>query len=281
MIQLDNVTLRYPGSGPAALRGVTFTISPGIYLLLGENGAGKTTLLRVLASLLTPSEGRVTMDGVDAGLRLPSQLRDLYFIGDDEQMPADSVDALARLHGEPLYPLFDREMLRQNLADFGLDGRQPLSAMSLGQRKKAMAAYALSLQTPLLLLDEPANGLDIGSRDTLRGMMARCAAPEQTIIVSTHTTADLEPLYDGIIMLSRGELLFTMRMDEITRRLAFGIYEMPPRDALFSMNDIGRFRSITPAGADAPETEVDIHLLYSALQSEERGRVMTTLSIKS
>ncbi len=108
-------------------------------------------------------------------------------------MPADTISTLARLHGRVFYPRFDSAMLDENLAAFGINPSIPLSSMSLGQRK-AIAAYAPALRADILLLDEPANGLDIGSRDILRSLMARCVEPGQTVIVSTHTTADLQPL---------------------------------------------------------------------------------------
>ncbi len=281
MIELDNISYTYPGHGAEALRDLSCQIGPGIHLLLGENGAGKTTLLRLLATLLLPTKGRVMISGHDTRMRLPSQLRDIFFVGDDEAMAADNVEMLARLHGSAFYPRFDAEMLRDNLRDFGIDGRRPFDSMSLGERKKAMVSYALALQTPLLLLDEPANGLDIGSRDILRRMMARCAGPEQTIIVSTHTTADLQPLFDGIVMLSRGHLLFARGIAALTERIAFGIFNIPPRAALFSLSDIGRFRSILPAGGEDAQGEVDIHLLYSALHSQERDAILSVINSSS
>lgn len=278
MIKLDNVTFAYPGSGAPALRNLTGEVGEGIHLLLGENGAGKTTLLHLLATLLWPTEGTVTINGADSRMRLPSMLRTLCFVADDEQLPADTVADMARLHGRIFYPRFDAAMLDDNLRAFGLDARTPLASMSLGQRKKAVVSYALALRPDILLLDEPANGLDIGSRDTLRSLMARCVEDTQTVVVSTHTTADLQPLYDGIIMLRRGELLMAMPTARITERVSFGIYNIPPREALFTMSDIGRFRSIVPTADADSTTEVDIHLLYSALQSSEAETILNLIN---
>lgn len=277
MIELDNVSFSYPRSGVPALQGVDASIGEGIYLLLGENGAGKTTLLHLAATLLFPTEGSVTIFGNDSRLRLPSTLRSIYFVDDNAEMPCDTIEQMARLHGSVFYPRFDAAMLADNLASFGLDARMPLASLSLGQRKKAIVSYALALRADILLLDEPANGLDIGSRDTLRNLMAKCVEPGQTVIVSTHTTADLQPLFDGIIMLRRSHLLFSLTTAEITSRLGFGIYNIPPREALFTMTDIGRFRSIVPADPDMP-TEIDIHLLYNAMQSPEAPALLKILN---
>lgn len=278
MIDINNVTFRYSGALDDALRGINMNIGRGIYLLAGENGAGKTTLLHLIATLLLPTAGNITIAGTDTRRRLPSTLQTLFFLADDARMPADTIEALARLHARPFYPRFDAEMLADNLDAFAIDPRQKLDSMSLGQRKKALAAYALALRPDIILLDEPANGLDIGSRDTLRALFARCVEPEQTLIVSTHTTDDFRPLFDGIIMLRRGSLLFAKTTTDIISRLTFGVYPVPPRDALFTLNDIGRFRSITPATPDSEPTEIDIHLLYSALHSPVASDILNALN---
>lgn len=277
MIDFSDVSFTYPYSGAAALRNISLSIDEGIYLLLGENGAGKTTFLHLAASLLLPSSGCVTINGSDSRDRKPSTLRSVFFTADDTEMPADTISTLARLHGRVFYPRFDSAMLDENLAAFGINPSIPLSSMSLGQRKKAIAAYALALRADILLLDEPANGLDIGSRDILRSLMARCVEPGQTVIVSTHTTADLQPLFDGIIMLRQSNLLFCNTTAHIASRLGFGIYNIPPREALFTMNDIGRFRSIVPADPLSP-SEIDIHLLYSSMYSPESRNILNIIN---
>lgn len=277
MIEFSDVSFTYPYSGAAALRNISLSIDEGIYLLLGENGAGKTTFLHLAASLLLPSSGCVTINGSDSRDRKPSTLRSVFFTADDTEMPADTISTLARLHGRVFYPRFDSAMLDENLAAFGINPSIPLSSMSLGQRKKAIAAYALALRADILLLDEPANGHDIGSRDILRSLMARCVEPGQTVIVSTHTTADLQPLFDGIIMLRQSNLLFCNTTAHIASRLGFGIYNIPPREALFTMNDIGRFRSIVPADPLSP-SEIDIHLLYSSMYSPESRNILNIIN---
>lgn len=277
MIEFSDVSFTYPYSGAAALRNISLSIDEGIYLLLGENGAGKTTFLHLAASLLLPSSGCVTINGSDSRDRKPSTLRSVFFTADDTEMPADTISTLARLHGRVFYPRFDSAMLDENLAAFGINPSIPLSSMSLGQRKKAIAAYELALRADILLLDEPANGLDIGSRDILRSLMARCVEPGQTVIVSTHTTADLQPLFDGIIMLRQSNLLFCNTTAHIASRLGFGIYNIPPREALFTMNDIGRFRSIVPADPLSP-SEIDIHLLYSSMYSPESRNILNIIN---
>ena len=99
MIEFSDVSFTYPYSGAAALRNISLSIDEGIYLLLGENGAGKTTFLHLAASLLLPSSGCVTINGSDSRDRKPSTLRSDFFTADDNELPADTISTLARLHG--------------------------------------------------------------------------------------------------------------------------------------------------------------------------------------
>lgn len=169
MIVLNNLTYRYR-KGAEALTDVSASIGPGIHLLLGENGAGKTTLLHVMAGLLYPSSGECLIDGEDASRRLPSELSRMFFLGDNMPFPAKTINEMSRIHAV-FYPGFDPVQLQENLKSFGLTGDEPIAKMSLGNRHKSQVAYALALRTDILLLDEPANGLDISAKQALQSML--------------------------------------------------------------------------------------------------------------
>ncbi len=106
MIQLHNLSYRYP-SGVMAIENANAIIAPGIHLLAGENGAGKSTLLRLIAGLLYPSHGEVTIDGRNVALREPSVMNSIFFVSDDMNLPARTANRLADNIGE-FYPGFDR-----------------------------------------------------------------------------------------------------------------------------------------------------------------------------
>ncbi len=275
MITLDNISYRYSHSRIDALESITAGIGAGIHLLLGENGAGKTTLLQLIAGLLTPTTGCCRFDGEDLSARRPTVQRRVFFLSDNMELPFGSIAEAVRIHSV-FYPDFSADALRANLDDFGLTGDEKLKDLSLGTRHKALVAYALALGTEVLMLDEPANGLDIDSKKTLRHVIARSMTDQRTIIVSTHTVSDLEALYDGLIMLSRGRLLLCCQTWFIASRLSFVTSGTLVPRALYQEPDLGVFRAIVDGGSD--ESAVNFSLLYSAMMSDARGRILTALN---
>ena len=275
MVTLDRITYQYNRDGVKALDSVSGCIGPGIHLLMGENGAGKTTLLRVMGGLLRPASGRCMLDDTDTMSRVPSDRCKTFFLPDSMDIPARSINEFASVHSK-YYPDFSPEMFASNLADFGLTGNEPADGMSLGMRHKSWLAYVLALKTELLLLDEPANGLDISSRKTLRTLMARCVDETQTVLVSTHSVVDLHALYDGVMMVSRGRMNICMPTWQVAESMGFVSTPIPAADAIFTEQDTGRFNSIVP-DPEAGTGDVDFALLYSALLSPARDKVIELL----
>ncbi|WP_289733531.1 ATP-binding cassette domain-containing protein [Paramuribaculum intestinale] len=273
MITFNNLCYRYP-KDPEALSDITAAISPGIHLLLGENGTGKTTLLHIIAGLLYPTAGSVEVDGMSPRLRQPALLEKIFFLGDDMTLPGGTALAFAHTAAKA-YAGFDAGLLADYLARFGLTGRERLDRLSLGNRRKSLIAVALALRTQVLLLDEPANGLDIGSKETLGRMLAEAAGDDRTIIVSTHVTHDFHNIFDGVIALRRNRLQLAATLTDILSAVAFTAGMIPPVEAIFTHQSAGLFRSITAAGADT-ETDIDYNLLYMALQSD-RADIITSL----
>lgn len=278
MIQLHNLSYRYP-SGISAIDRANATIGPGIHLLAGENGAGKSTLLRLIAGLLYPTQGDVTINDCNVALREPSVMNRIFFVSDDMNLPARSANRLADNIGE-FYPYFDRTCLAEALASFELDGDMRFDRLSLGNRRKTIIAFALACGTDTVLLDEPSNGLDLGARRTLSTLLMKWASqkPDRTVIVSTHNVTDIESIVDGVIMLRRSNLLLAADCGEILSRLSFTKTLVPPDDTLFAMQDTGMFRAIVPVSEEAEESDIDLPLLYYALHSPAAQTVLNALS---
>lgn len=279
MITLDNVTFTYNRHRPDALTDVSARIPEGLHLLLGENGAGKTTLLHVIAGLLNPDQGSCLADGLAVWPRNPEALSRSFFLGVDTELPFDTLADAAHRHAV-FYPEFSADDLRENLAAFGLDERQKLRSLSAGNRQKALVSYALALHTPILLLDEPANGLDIDSRKELRRMIARTMREGQTIIVSTHVVNDLEALFDGLIVLSRSHLLVSAPLAAVGRALEFVSMAnpLPQGEALYQEPDGPRFKAVLAAATPEADSAVDIQLLYSSLMSPARDAIISAIN---
>ncbi len=276
MIVLNNLTYRYR-KGAEALTDVSASIGSGIQLLLGENGAGKTTLLHIIAGLLYPSSGECLVDGADISKRTPSQLSRVFFLGDNMPFPAKTINEMVRIHAV-FYPGFDQEQLNRNLSSFGFTGDEPIAKLSLGNRHKAQVAYALALRTDVLLLDEPANGLDIAAKQALQTMIASNVSEEQTVIISTHTVNDFQNLFDGVIVLSRSRLLLSKTTDDIVSRIAFRVSPIPAVNPVYEESRINLFHSITE-NTDDTDSDIDYILLYNAIMNaSSRPRLLQLLN---
>ncbi len=264
MLCIKNVSYSYR-KGADAVTDANATIGPGIHLLLGENGAGKTTLLHLISGLLFPKSGICTLDDTDTARRLPAVTSRMFFLTDNFECPFATVSELALRHGS-FYPTFNRELLRANLADFGLSGKEKLRTLSLGMRRKTLVAYALALGIDYLLLDEPTNGMDIDSKKTLRKIMGRCVSDDQCVVISTHNVHDLHSMFDNIIVMRRGHLRLALPIGDILSRVAFVSGPAPIEGAIYQETDMGRFKAII-ANEGHIDTDIDYPLFYSAIMA--------------
>lgn len=275
MIELKNVTYAYR-RGFVALDKVTADVPSGIHLLLGENGAGKTTLLRLIAGLIIPTEGCCLVDGATMTRREPSTLKRVFMMPDTMEIPTKTIREFAKIHSR-FYPGFSQEYFEENLREFELNGSETFHQLSLGLRHKTLLAYIIALGVDVLLLDEPANGLDINSKKALRHMLARCISPKQTVIISTHTVSDLRELYDGVLVLSRSKLILAKPTWEISERISCVATPIPPYGSLFMEQGAGLFHSIVVNESGEP-SDLNYGLLYSALMSDARSKILETIN---
>jgi len=265
MIKLSHLTFSYIKGFKPAVDNADCRIGNGIHLLLGENGAGKTTLLHLIAGLLTPQKGECLINGENTALRSPDTMRRLFFLPDDglNGLSNDSISGLVHRHAI-FYPTFSAERLTECLGSFGLTGEEKLKNLSLGARKKSALSYAIALGTEVIMLDEPANGLDIDSKKTFQRLLATHITDEQSVIISTHTVSDFRNLFDGIIAMRRSRLLFAMDIPEITQRVAFVNHSIPTPDEIYREHTLNGLNAIIPNTGIC--SDIDFQLLYSALQ---------------
>lgn len=272
MIEFNDLVFSY-SKKMSALCGVSACIGAGINLLLGPNGSGKTTLMKVACGLLQPSEGTCLIDGADISARRPSALGKVFYLADDCLFPLESVAEMAACHAV-FYPDFSAEMLQANLAAFGLTGNEKFKGMSLGTRKKANVAYALALRPKVLLLDEPANGMDISSKKILARLVASCLGEDQCMMVATHVVHDLQNLFDSVTMLRDGRVVLSERVEEVTSKYAFIVSEQLPSDAIYYERVLNGFHCIVP-NDEGLESQIDYELLYSAIAGGKMCRPVT------
>jgi len=180
--------------------------------LLGPNGAGKTTTLRIVAGLITPDAGRVTVDGRDALREPAAALARLGVLGDGRGLyprltARENIAYYAALHGLSRAAAAART---EALAD-ALDLRALLDrrteGFSQGERMKTALARALVHDPPNIVLDEPTNGLDVPATRSLREVLRHLASPAgggKCIVLSSHVMQEVERLCDEVVVVARG-----------------------------------------------------------------------------
>ncbi len=265
MLKVDNLTFKYKRTLPPIFDRLSLDVKPGsVYGLLGKNGIGKSTLLYMMSGLMFPHAGRVTLDGIEVKRRRPETLEKIFLVPEEFELPAVSVDTYMR-RNRVFYPHFSQQQFVQYLNDFELDTTvKDLSKTSMGQKKKYLVSFALATNTPLLLMDEPTNGMDIPSKSQFRKVIASGMSDEKSIVISTHQVRDLENMIDHIVILDGGKFTLDTSVDEVTSRLRFvkGATEAEIAGALYSLSTITGYSAILPneEGMDSP---IDIEMLFN------------------
>lgn len=263
MIEIKNVGFRY-GKGATVLEQLNLQLNPGsIYGLLGENGVGKTTLLKMMAGLLFPNEGEIRVLGFEPRKREAAFLQQVYFLPDSPQVEEISLDRYVKLNA-CFYPNFSEADFRRYVSDLEVDSRRAMHKLSFGQQKKAMLAFALACNTPVLLMDEPTNGLDIPSKSQLRRLIASAATEDKCFVISTHQVRDLEQLIDPIVIMERQRVLLNNSMAEIDSRLWFGVAAEKPENCLYAEPAMGGYFVVTPRTEGMPDSKIQLEALFNA-----------------
>ncbi|OOZ38297.1 hypothetical protein BOW53_16020 [Solemya pervernicosa gill symbiont] len=210
MIQVSNLVYEYPGK--RALQGVSFNIEPAtVTALVGPNGAGKTTLLRCMAALERPFAGTVVIDGLDT-VEEPRQVhRRLGYLSDffglyDDLSVAQCLEYAAMAHGIASIDRAERVMTAAER--LGLDDRLEVEAKALsrGLRQRLAVAQAIIHEPSVVLLDEPASGLDPEARTSLSTLLSELRGQGMTLVVSSHILSELEAYSTHMLTIRDGEI---------------------------------------------------------------------------
>ncbi len=222
LIRLESLRKVY--GSHVALEGLTFDLFPGDILgFLGPNGAGKTTALRILATILKPDQGTAKLDGhplneVDKVRKSIGYMPD--FIGTyDDLHVFEYMEFFARAYAvAPDVREFaiSEALTTTDLIDLKM---KPVDGLSRGQKQRLALARLLMHDPPVLLLDEPAAGLDPRARVQLRDILRSLGKKGKAIIVSSHVLEDLADLSNKIAVIDRGQLLAFGETSDLLRRL--------------------------------------------------------------
>jgi ABC-2 type transport system ATP-binding protein len=226
IVRTDGLVKRYDRT--IAVAGVDLAVEPGeIFGLVGPNGAGKTTTLRILATLLAPDAGTAEIAGWSVSRNPDDVRRVLGFMPDafgvyDDMKVWEYLDFFARCYG--LAPATRRRMIGDLLELVDLADRRDsyVQTLSRGMQQRLCLAHALVHDPQVLLLDEPASGLDPRARVELRELLRELRSMGKTIVISSHILPELEELCTSVAIVDRGQVLAQGRVADIEARLRFG-----------------------------------------------------------
>jgi ABC-2 type transport system ATP-binding protein len=223
VIETRGLVKRYDGE--LAVAGVDLAVGPGeIYGLVGPNGAGKTTMMRILATLLAPTAGEayvtgipVTADPIEVRRRI-GYMPDFYGVYDDLRV-WEYLDFFGRCYGVPAARR--ATMIAELLEIVSLADKRDayVETLSRGMRQRLCLAHTLVHDPALLILDEPASGLDPRARVEMREILRELRSMGKTILVSSHILPELGELCTGVAIMDHGRVLRSGTIGEIERTL--------------------------------------------------------------
>jgi ABC-2 type transport system ATP-binding protein len=220
---------RRRGASVHAVDGISLRVDAGEAVgYIGPNGAGKSTTIKMLTGILVPTAGRVRVCGLDPVRRRRELARRIGVVfGQRSQLwwdlpLRDSFELLRVIHGVSSSDFAMRLEEYVSLLDLGPFLSSPVRQLSLGQRMRGEVTAALLHAPRLLVLDEPTIGLDLVSKERLRGFLATLnAAGRMTLLLTTHDLPDVERLCRRLVVVDRGRVLIDGPLDELRRR--FGV----------------------------------------------------------
>lgn len=256
-----------------AVNDVSFSIPTGqIVGLLGPNGAGKTTTMRMITGFLSPSEGKILIDGIDVSENPVETKKKIGYMPESaplygEMIVEDYLKYVAQIHGEN-----PEERIPQLCQECGLKEimDKNISELSRGNRQRVALAHALMANPEILILDEPTSGLDPNQVEDVRNII-REIGKTRTVIVSTHILSEVETICSRAIIISGGKLVADSPIDELKQR--FG-NELAIKILVANTN----FHSLSAAVKAIPDVQ-DVTLCKNQ-EAENAGNIEVLISVK-
>lgn len=238
-----------------ALKGVSFTLTPGVNGLLGPNGAGKSTMMNILSGNLSQTAGRITFNGEDIRNMGKEFRKRLGYMPQQQALypgftAAQFLGYMATLRGMGKAEATDavHRVLRQvELEDVAL---RRIKTFSGGMKQRLLIAQAILADPDVLVLDEPTAGLDPKQRIAIRNLIASLAE-RKIVIVSTHVVSDIAGIAKEILLLKQGELISQLPPAELIRQIDGTVWEVSvSKDDLPSWQSRYRISNMAYDGSD-------------------------------
>ena len=277
IVSVEHLTKVYRSRKRGEIRAVddiSFEVAPGeIVGLLGPNGAGKTTTIKCLCTLITPTSGRIVVDGVDALARPRAACEKLAAVLEGNRnvywrlTARENLEFFAALQGisrRSIVPLIDELLERFRLTE---QREAEARTLSRGMQQKLAVACAFVKQTPVLLLDEPTLGLDLEISYELRDMLRSMAADGgRTILLSSHDMNVVQDVCERVIIVNDGRIVTADRVANLLQLFQVRSYQFTIRDCLSDAQQTALrelFEGID-IQADGHTTTIDVELLDGA-----------------
>ena len=233
IIEMEHV-IRFFGP-VAAVVDLSLTVPKGsVFGLLGENASGKTTSIKLMMGALIPHEGMVRVFGADPVGMPPETRARIAYVADEMALPnwMRLSEAMA-LHAS-YFEQWDEGMALERLRMYELALNQPFGTLSRGQQRRFLLTLALAQRPELLILDEPAAGLDVAvRREFLDTLMELANEREVTILLSSHILSDVERVVDHVAFTKKGGLILQANLEDLKGQVKRLSFPVSPEEAAF------------------------------------------------
>ena len=230
MIKLTDVHKSYTKDSET-IKGVSFEVREGqIFGLLGPNGAGKTTLMQMISTLMRPTSGKIEIDGLSSDKDLLEIHRKIGFLTNEIKLdpmstPNNLFNFFAELYDIPANEMRDRR--DESFARFGISpfAEKRITELSTGMKQKISIAISLIHNPPVIIFDEPTNGLDILTSKQVTDYLLELKEKGHAIILSTHIFSVAEELCDEIAILVDGKIVAQGKVEQLKEQAEVDTFE--------------------------------------------------------
>ncbi|XXG15602.1 ABC transporter ATP-binding protein [Borrelia puertoricensis] len=238
---------------------------PQTYLILGKNGIGKTTLLKLVSGLLNPLKGEVLFNSLKVFPRNPLNLANLFFVPEEFDLPSVSLNDYYRSLYK-FYLNFSEKDFKEYLLKFEIDINLKFGSSSYGQRKKSIIAFSLATNVPILIFDEPTNGLDIASKNVFRDIISNLK--NKIVFITGHNVRDLVDIVDHLTIIGNNNILFSNSVSYINNNYKVRIVDKLEGEELYYEKVKGGFKALY-FGSGFCDDNVDLEFFFLYITSNK------------
>ena len=252
MLEMKHVTKSFDGF--KALDDLNLTVPKGsIYGLVGPNGAGKSTAIRILTGVYRPTEGQVSMEGMEIYENPMIKQRIGYIPDDIFYFPSATLEDMRKYY-RGMYPKFDDALFERLYEVFNLPKKGQIRRFSKGMQKQAAFHLAICCRPDVLILDEPVDGLDpVMRRQVWSLILSEVAQHETTVLISSHNLRELEDVCDHVGIMDHGKMLLERSLADMQGNIVKLqiVGDIPERLEVLHESASGRLQTIIVRGKAA------------------------------